>query len=179
MRRSTPLWCGCRRRVHRASSPDSCAVRPEDRGVPRRAPRLSERRYQLHHRRRGPVRFPGFHLSSHVTRREVSRPPPWVVSRPTGAASPHCPAWPALPPPSTHARPRSAEPQPSPPPTQGCSTLSTTVPLGQCVESGESSGVSLLVERCSLIAAQDIVGEAAYSGENPRIATDPELILLE
>src|SRR5271166_3757403 len=36
---------------------------------------------------------------------------------------------------------------------QGCSTLSTAVPLGQCIESGESSGVSLLVERCGLIAA--------------------------
>ena len=37
--------------------------------------------------------------------------------------------------------------------SQGCSTLSTAVPLGQCIESGESSGVSLLVERCGLIAA--------------------------
>jgi hypothetical protein len=56
---------------------------------------------------------------------------------------------------------------------QGCTTLSTAVPLGECIESGESGGISLLVERCGLIAAQDIVGEAAYSGEDPRIATDP------
>src|ERR1019366_5443855 len=62
---------------------------------------------------------------------------------------------------------------------QGCSTLSTDAPLGHGIEPGESGGVSVLAERSGLIAAQDLVAEAAYPGEASWVVTDAGLVLLE
>src|SRR5208283_703161 len=62
---------------------------------------------------------------------------------------------------------------------QGCSTLSTDAPFVQSIESGESGSVSVLAERSGLIAAQDVVGKAAYPGEDPWVVTDAGLIFAE
>ena len=42
---------------------------------------------------------------------------------------------------------------------QGCSTLSTEAQLEQGIEAAQRGGVSLLAERGSAIALQDVVGE--------------------
>jgi hypothetical protein len=44
---------------------------------------------------------------------------------------------------------------------QGCSTLSTIVPLEQGIEATQRGGVSVLAEGADLVAAQDVVAEAA------------------
>jgi hypothetical protein len=63
--------------------------------------------------------------------------------------------------------------------SQGCSTLSTDAALGNCIESGERGGVSVLAERSGLIAAQYVVGEAADPGEHTWVMMDARLILLD
>src|SRR5271166_1508395 len=55
---------------------------------------------------------------------------------------------------------------------QGCSTLSTVAPLEQGIEAAQSGGVSVLAEGADLVAAQNVVAEAAQPGEDARVVAD-------
>jgi len=58
-----------------------------------------------------------------------------------------------------HHRRERAEPDNGAAERQGCSTLSTEAQLEQGIEAAQRGGVSLLAERGSAIALQDVVGE--------------------
>ncbi|MEO6779644.1 MAG: hypothetical protein ABI407_01495, partial [Bradyrhizobium sp.] len=60
---------------------------------------------------------------------------------------------------------------------QGCSTLSTEAHREERIESAQSRGVSVLSDGVGLIEAQDIVGEAAHSGEDAGIFADARGVL--
>src|SRR5271166_4282099 len=55
---------------------------------------------------------------------------------------------------------------------QGCSTLSTVAPLEQGIEATQSGGVSVLAEGADLVAAQNVVAEAAQPGEDTRVVAN-------
>ena len=59
---------------------------------------------------------------------------------------------------------------------QGCSTLFTVFHIAEGFEAAERGGVAILGDGVGLIEAQDIVGEAADSGEDARIAADARCV---
>ena len=60
---------------------------------------------------------------------------------------------------------------------QGCSMHSTEGHCEHGFDASDRGGEAVLRDRVGLIAAQDIVGEAAQSGEDPRIFSDLRGIL--
>ena len=50
--------------------------------------------------------------------------------------------------------------------------LSTVAPLEQGIEAAQSGGISVLAEGANLVAAQDVVAEAAQSGEHTWVSAD-------
>src|SRR5260370_38649068 len=64
-------------------------------------------------------------------------------------------------------------------PAQGCSTLFVVVHLAQGFEASEGSGVAILGDGVGLIEPQDIISEAAQSGEDARVAAGAPGIFAE
>src|ERR1700690_3029730 len=64
-------------------------------------------------------------------------------------------------------------------PFQGCSTLFVVVHIAQGFEASEGSGVAILGDGVGLIEPQDIISEAAQSGEDARVAADARGIFAE
>jgi len=62
---------------------------------------------------------------------------------------------------------------------QGCSRLLTIAPLEEGIDATQSGGISVLAEGADLVAAQDVVAEAAQPGEDAGVAADARLILQE
>jgi len=62
---------------------------------------------------------------------------------------------------------------------QGCSTLFIVFHIAEGFEAAERSGVAILGDGVGLIEAQDIVSEAAQSGEDARVAADARGIFAE
>src|SRR5882672_1863947 len=63
--------------------------------------------------------------------------------------------------------------------SQGCSTLFVVVDIAQGFEAAESGDVAILGDGVGLIEPQDIVSEAAQSGENARVTADARGIFAE
>ena len=62
---------------------------------------------------------------------------------------------------------------------QGCSTLFAVVHIAQGFEASEGSGVAILGDGVGLIEPQDIISEAAQSGEDARVAAYARSIFAE
>src|SRR6266849_8024966 len=62
---------------------------------------------------------------------------------------------------------------------QGCSTLFVVVHIAQEFETAERGGVAILGDGVRLVEPQDIVSEAAQSGEDARVAADARGIFAE
>jgi hypothetical protein len=65
------------------------------------------------------------------------------------------------------------------PSPQGCSTLFVVVHIAEEFEAAERCGVAILRDGVGLIEAQDIVSEAAQSGEDARVAADARGVFAE
>jgi len=63
--------------------------------------------------------------------------------------------------------------------SQGCSTLLVVVHIAQGFEAPEGSGVAILGDGVGLIEPQDIISEAAQSGEDAWVAADARGIFTE
>ncbi len=62
---------------------------------------------------------------------------------------------------------------------QGCSTLSVVVHIAQGFDAPEGGGVAILSDGVGLIEPQDIISEAAQSGEDAWVAADARGIFTE
>src|SRR5499427_496427 len=62
---------------------------------------------------------------------------------------------------------------------QGCSTLLVVVHIAQGFEASEGSGIAILGDGVGLIEPQDIISEAAQSGEDARVAAYARSIFAE
>jgi hypothetical protein len=62
---------------------------------------------------------------------------------------------------------------------QGCSTLFVVVHIAQGFEASEGRGVAILDDGVGLIEPQDIISEAAQSGEDARVAADARGVFAE
>src|SRR5277367_3927815 len=62
---------------------------------------------------------------------------------------------------------------------QGCSTLSVVVHIAQGFDAPEGGGVAILGDGVGLIELQDIISEAAQSGEDAWVAADARGIFTE
>src|ERR1700693_74578 len=65
------------------------------------------------------------------------------------------------------------------PTRQGCSRLFVVVHIAEGFEASEGSGVAILGDGVGLIEPQDIISEAAQSGEDARVAADARGIFAE
>src|SRR6195256_2569243 len=62
---------------------------------------------------------------------------------------------------------------------QGCSTLFVVVHVAKGFDASEGSGVAILGDGVGLIEPQDIISEAAQSGEDARVAADARGVFAE